>query len=94
MTFKGLNKNSLSRKAPFINSVILSQAASVGDLEKAFSTVTKLLETAGCMTDPRKARVCLAQGLEELREKLAIPASNGKKSDGEELDGYRDYRNL
>lgn len=53
------------------------------DLERAFSMVTKLLESAACVPDPQKARACLTQGLEELREKLGVPASNGRKSDGE-----------
>lgn len=45
--------------------------------------VSDLLETAAAMVDPQKGRSHVIQGLEQLREKMRIPASNGRKSDGE-----------
>lgn len=74
-------------------SVVL-QSVSMEDLERAFSMVTKLLESAACVSDPQKARACLTQGLEELREKLGVPASNGRKSDGEHRPTLPSYHNL
>lgn len=35
------------------------------------------------MKDPLKGRSHVIQGLEQLRESMRIPASNGRKSDGE-----------
>lgn len=58
------------------------QAKSVNELGEIFSVVSNVLETAAAMSDPLKGRSHVIQGLEELREKLRIPASNGRKSDG------------
>lgn len=44
--------------------------------------MSDLLESAAAMTDIAKAQEHVRGGLEALREKLAIPASNGKTSDG------------
>ncbi len=44
--------------------------------------MSDLLESAAVMMDIAKAREHVRGGLEALREKLAIPASNGKTSDG------------
>ncbi|KAL2087095.1 hypothetical protein ACEWY4_018154 [Coilia grayii] len=75
-------QSSLGTKYPLPEIHKSLQSVSMEDLERAFSMVTKLLESAVCMTDPHKARACLVQGLEELREKLGVPAANGRKSDG------------
>lgn len=44
--------------------------------------VSEVLETAAAMSDPLKGRSHVIQELEGLRERLSIPASNGKKFDG------------
>ena len=54
----------------------------MNDLEDIFSSVSDILETAAVMGEPQKARTHVIQGLEKLREKLRIPASSGRKSDG------------
>ncbi|XP_063057943.1 phosphoinositide 3-kinase regulatory subunit 5 [Engraulis encrasicolus] len=75
-------QSSLGTKYPMAAVHRSLQSVSMEELERAFSTVTKLMESAVCMLDPHKARACLVQGLEELREKLGVQASNGRKSDG------------
>ncbi|KAG5278997.1 hypothetical protein AALO_G00105000 [Alosa alosa] len=75
-------QSSLGTKYPLPSIQESLQSVSTEDLERAFSTVTKLMESAVCMSDPLKARTCLVQGLEELREKLGVPPSNGRKSGG------------
>ncbi|XP_040002397.1 phosphoinositide 3-kinase regulatory subunit 5 isoform X2 [Xiphias gladius] len=52
------------------------------ELGEIFSAVSDVLETAADISDPLKGRSHVIQGLEGLREKLRIPASNGRKSDG------------
>ncbi|XP_058634336.1 phosphoinositide 3-kinase regulatory subunit 5 isoform X1 [Onychostoma macrolepis] len=58
------------------------QCLSDDELAQILSSVSDLLESAAAMTDIAKAREHVRCGLEALREKLAIPASNGKTSDG------------
>lgn len=58
------------------------QAKSVNELGEIFSAVSEVLETAAAMSDPLKGRSHVIQGLEQLRESMSIPASNGRKSDG------------
>ena len=58
------------------------QARTVHELEEIFSTVTSVLEAAVAMSDPLKGRSHVIQELELLRERMRIPASNGRKSDG------------
>ncbi|KAM9362537.1 phosphoinositide 3-kinase regulatory subunit 5 [Symphorus nematophorus] len=58
------------------------QAKTVNELGEIFSTVSDVLETAAAMTDPLKGRSHVIQELEQLREKMRIPVSNGRKSDG------------
>lgn len=60
----------------------------MNELEEIFSLVSDILETAAVMSDPLKARGHIIQGLETLRENLKIPASNGRKSDGNRV-GWR-----
>ncbi|XP_046899498.1 phosphoinositide 3-kinase regulatory subunit 5 isoform X2 [Hypomesus transpacificus] len=56
------------------------QAKSEDELEDIFAMVTDILETAA--TSPQKSRGHVTQELEGLREKIGIPASNGRKSEG------------
>ncbi|XP_028830563.1 phosphoinositide 3-kinase regulatory subunit 5 isoform X2 [Denticeps clupeoides] len=58
------------------------QSVSMEVLERGFSLVTELLQMAVSLDDPNKAKGHMIQGLENLRESLGIPASNGRKSDG------------
>ncbi|XP_026069669.1 phosphoinositide 3-kinase regulatory subunit 5-like isoform X1 [Carassius auratus] len=58
------------------------QCLSDDELAQILSTVSDLLESAAVMTDIAKAQEQVKGGLEALREKLGIPASNGKTSDG------------
>lgn len=51
-----------------------------------FSVVSDVLETAADASDPLKGRGHVIQGLEGLRERMRIPVSNGRKSDGERAD--------
>ncbi|TRY56347.1 hypothetical protein DNTS_034960, partial [Danionella cerebrum] len=52
------------------------------ELAQILTSVSDLLESAAAMTDIAGARKHVEDGLDALREKLAIPASNGKMSDG------------
>lgn len=54
----------------------------MNDLQEIFTEVSDVLETAATMNDPLKGRSNVIQGLEELRERMRISASNGRKSDG------------
>lgn len=58
------------------------QEKPVGELGEIFSEVSDVLEVAAAMGDPLKGRSHVIQQLEELRERIKIPASNGRKSDG------------
>uniref|UniRef100_A0A671SIK9 Phosphoinositide 3-kinase regulatory subunit 5 n=1 Tax=Sinocyclocheilus anshuiensis TaxID=1608454 RepID=A0A671SIK9_9TELE len=58
------------------------QCLSDDELAQILSSVSDLLESAAAITDIAKAREHVKGGLEALREKLGIPASNGKASDG------------
>lgn len=55
------------------------------ELGEIFSMVNDILETAAVIDDPLKGRSHVIQGLEGLRERLRIPASNGRKSDGKKV---------
>ncbi|XP_068074412.2 phosphoinositide 3-kinase regulatory subunit 5 isoform X1 [Danio rerio] len=63
-----------------INSAL--QCLSDDELAQIMSSVSDLLESAAAMVDIAKARKHVEGGLEVLREKLGIPSSNGKMSDG------------
>ncbi|XP_076027258.1 phosphoinositide 3-kinase regulatory subunit 5 isoform X2 [Genypterus blacodes] len=58
------------------------QVQSVNELHEIFSAVSDILEEAAAMGDAVKGRTHVTQGLEGLRERLSVPASNGRKSDG------------
>ncbi|KAM7418919.1 hypothetical protein PAMA_016169 [Pampus argenteus] len=75
-------QSTLSTKYPLHTIHRALQAKSVNELGDIFSVITNVLEKAAAMSDPLKGRSHVIQGLEELRERLRIPASNGRKSDG------------
>lgn len=58
------------------------QLKPVSELSEIFSEVSDVLEAAAATGDPRKGRAHVIQELERLRERLDIPASSGRKSDG------------
>lgn len=55
----------------------------MNELEEIYSLVSDALEAAATMSEPLKGRSHVIQGLEKLREMMKIPASSGRKSDGE-----------
>lgn len=59
------------------------QVKAADQLGEIFSEVSDVLEAAAAMSSPSKGRAYVIQELERLRERLKIPASNGRKSDGE-----------
>ncbi|XP_060774535.1 phosphoinositide 3-kinase regulatory subunit 5 isoform X2 [Neoarius graeffei] len=58
------------------------QSLSDDALSHTLSCVSVILETAAAMTDTTAARAHVLKGLEEVREKLNIPACNSATSDG------------
>ncbi|XP_017336458.1 phosphoinositide 3-kinase regulatory subunit 5 isoform X5 [Ictalurus punctatus] len=58
------------------------QSLSNDVLSDTLSCVSAVLETAAAMTDTSAARAHVLKGLEEVREKLSIPACNCATSDG------------
>uniref|UniRef100_UPI0037E7E86C phosphoinositide 3-kinase regulatory subunit 5 isoform X2 n=1 Tax=Semicossyphus pulcher TaxID=241346 RepID=UPI0037E7E86C len=75
-------QSTLGTKYPLHSIHQALQEKNVIELGEIFSTVSDVLETAAAMTDPVKGRSHVIQGLEQLRERMRIPASNGRKSDG------------
>ncbi|XP_060918286.1 phosphoinositide 3-kinase regulatory subunit 5 isoform X1 [Labrus mixtus] len=75
-------QSTLGTKYPLHSIHQVLQDKNVNELEEIFSVVSDLLETAASMSDPQKGRSHVIQGLEQLRERMRIPASNGRKSDG------------
>ncbi|XP_059181982.1 phosphoinositide 3-kinase regulatory subunit 5 [Centropristis striata] len=75
-------QSTLGTKYPLHSIHRALQAKSVNELGVIFSVVSDVLETAAAMSDPLKGRGHVIQGLEQLRESMRIPASNGRKSDG------------
>lgn len=66
-----------------ITTVPPQQAKSVEELGELFSAVTDVMETAAATGNQQKGRGHVTQVLEGLRERMGVPASNGRKSDGE-----------
>lgn len=62
------------------------QVKSLEVLVEIFSMVTDVLERAAAMDDPAKGRDHVTQGLEGLRERMGVPASDVRKSDGERVE--------
>lgn len=58
------------------------QSLSDDVLSHTLSCVSSILETAAAMVDSSAARAHVLQGLEEVQEKLNLPACNGATSDG------------
>ncbi|XP_068606967.1 phosphoinositide 3-kinase regulatory subunit 5 [Brachionichthys hirsutus] len=58
------------------------QTKTVTELEEIFSEVSDILEAAAAMSDPVRSRSHVMQELEQLRQRIKIPASNGRKTDG------------
>ncbi|XP_074545415.1 phosphoinositide 3-kinase regulatory subunit 5 [Halichoeres trimaculatus] len=75
-------QSTLGTKYPLHSVHRVLQEKTEHELGEIYSSVTDLLETAATMEDPQKGRSHVIQGLEQLREKMRIPASNGRKSDG------------
>lgn len=59
------------------------QVKPADELGEIFSDVNDVLEAAAAMSSPSKGRAYVIKELEQLRERMEIPASNGRKSDGE-----------
>ncbi|XP_013986368.1 phosphoinositide 3-kinase regulatory subunit 5 isoform X1 [Salmo salar] len=72
----------LGTKYPLASIHKALQVKSLEVLVEIFSMVTDVLEMAAAMDDPVKGRDHVTQGLERLRERMGVPASNVRKSDG------------
>ncbi|XP_038874040.1 phosphoinositide 3-kinase regulatory subunit 5-like [Salvelinus namaycush] len=72
----------LGSKYPLASIHKALQVKSLEVLVEIFSMVTDVLEMAAAMDDPAKGRDHVTQGLEALRERMGVPASNVRKSDG------------
>lgn len=64
------------------------------ELEEIFSEVSDLLEAAAAMSDPLKGRSHVIQELEQLRKRMNVPASNGRKADGTRAGWIVTYKDL
>ncbi|KAM8878670.1 phosphoinositide 3-kinase regulatory subunit 5 isoform 2-T3 [Spinachia spinachia] len=74
-------QSTLGTKYPLQSIHTALQAKTVNDLGSIFSAVSDVLETAAATSEPVLGRRHVMQGLELLRERMRIPASNGRKSD-------------
>ncbi|XP_034449696.1 phosphoinositide 3-kinase regulatory subunit 5 isoform X1 [Hippoglossus hippoglossus] len=75
-------QSTLGTKYPLQSIHRALQEKPVDELGELFSVVSDILETAAAIADPLKGRDHVIQGLEGLRERMRIPASNGRKCDG------------
>ncbi|KAK5865919.1 hypothetical protein PBY51_020149 [Eleginops maclovinus] len=75
-------QSALGTKYPLQSIHRALKAKAVNELGSIFSTISDVLEAAAAMKDPLKGRSHVIQGLEQLRETMRIPASNGRRSDG------------
>ncbi|KAK1887132.1 Phosphoinositide 3-kinase regulatory subunit 5 [Dissostichus eleginoides] len=75
-------QSALGTKYPLQSIHRALQAKNVNELGSIFSTISDILEAAAAMKDPVKGRSHVIQGLEQLRESMRVPASNGRRSDG------------
>ncbi|CAJ1053612.1 phosphoinositide 3-kinase regulatory subunit 5 isoform X2 [Xyrichtys novacula] len=75
-------QSTLGTKYPLQSIQQALREKNVDELGEIYSVISNLLETAAAMSDPLKGRSHVIQGLEQLRESMRIPASNGRKSDG------------
>ncbi|XP_061684830.1 phosphoinositide 3-kinase regulatory subunit 5 isoform X3 [Syngnathoides biaculeatus] len=75
-------QSALGTKYPLCKIHTALQAKDVDELGELFSAVSDAFETAAAMSDPPKGRAHVIRELEGLRERLSVPASDGKNSDG------------
>ncbi|XP_053273967.1 phosphoinositide 3-kinase regulatory subunit 5 isoform X1 [Pleuronectes platessa] len=75
-------QSTLGTKYPLQSIHRALQEKPVDELGEIFSVVSDILETAAAMADPLTGRDHVIQGLEGLRERIRVPASNGRKCDG------------
>ncbi|XP_056136328.1 phosphoinositide 3-kinase regulatory subunit 5 [Lampris incognitus] len=75
-------QSTLGTKYPLHSIHKALQVKGVNEVEEIFSMVNDVLEMAATMDDPQKGRDHVIQSLESLRERMDIPPSNGRKSDG------------
>ncbi|AWP05838.1 putative phosphoinositide 3-kinase regulatory subunit 5 [Scophthalmus maximus] len=75
-------QSALGTKYPLHSIHKALQGKTTDELRDIFSVVSDVLETAADASDPLKGRGHVIQGLEGLRERMRIPVSNGRKSDG------------
>ncbi|XP_026214526.1 phosphoinositide 3-kinase regulatory subunit 5 isoform X1 [Anabas testudineus] len=75
-------QSTLGTKYPLHSIHRALQGKTVNDLQEIFTEVSHVLETAASMNEPQQGRSYVIQGLEGLRERMKISASNGRKSDG------------
>ncbi|XP_033939025.1 phosphoinositide 3-kinase regulatory subunit 5 isoform X2 [Pseudochaenichthys georgianus] len=75
-------QSALGTKYPLQSIHRALQPKNVNELGMIFSTISDVLEAAAAMKDPVKGRSHVIQGLEQLRESMRVPASNGRRSDG------------
>ncbi|KAI3353071.1 hypothetical protein L3Q82_019636 [Scortum barcoo] len=75
-------QSTLGTKYPLQSIHRALQEKTVTELGEIFSMVSDISEKAAAMSDPQKGRSHVIQELEQLRERLRIPPSNGRKSDG------------
>ncbi|KAG7279620.1 hypothetical protein CRUP_011713 [Coryphaenoides rupestris] len=75
-------QSALGTKYPLASIHGALQAKSEEELRNIFSTVTDVMETAATMSDPQEGNGHMIQSLESLWEKLDVPASSLRQSDG------------
>ncbi|XP_011610740.2 phosphoinositide 3-kinase regulatory subunit 5 isoform X2 [Takifugu rubripes] len=75
-------QSALGTKYPLQHIHRVLQPKPVSELSEIFSEVSDVLEAAAATSCPQKGRAHLVQELEQLRERMNIPASSGRKSDG------------
>ncbi|XP_029364035.1 phosphoinositide 3-kinase regulatory subunit 5 isoform X2 [Echeneis naucrates] len=75
-------QSTLGTKYPLHSIHNALQGKSLSELGEFFSTISDVMEKAAAISDPSKGRSHVIQGLEELRVRIRIPASNGRKCDG------------
>ncbi|CAL8332671.1 unnamed protein product [Merluccius merluccius] len=75
-------QSALGTKYPLASIHKALQAKSVQELGNIFSMITDVMETATTMSDPQEGYGHMIQSLERLWEKLDVPASTVRQSDG------------
>ncbi|XP_077380301.1 phosphoinositide 3-kinase regulatory subunit 5 isoform X2 [Festucalex cinctus] len=75
-------QSAFGTKHPLCSIHAALQEKGVEELREIFSMVSGVLETAAAKSDSLEGRGHVIQELEGLRERLSVPASSGRKSDG------------